>query len=75
MEKTIARYEPPCFQRWTENPLKYVKVMMDHIEASRIDVHEIHAKKKLSQNRTGSEIKRIKAGKPRGKHGCTSIFP
>lgn len=60
IEKTIAKYEPAYFQQWDEIPLAYKINMMEHIETFRIDIHEIQGQKKLSQNKTVSEIKRIK---------------
>ena len=60
IEKTIAKYEKAYFQHWNEIPLQYKINMMEHIETFRIDVHEMQAQKKLSQNKTASEIKRIK---------------
>ncbi len=60
IEKTITKYEPAYFQYWNEIPLQCKTDMMDHIETFRIDVFEMQAQKKLSQNKTAPEIKRIK---------------
>jgi len=59
LEATIENYEPGYRQQWDNFPDEYKSKMSKGIVAFEIVVTDIKAKKKLSQNRSESEKKRI----------------
>ena len=56
LKHTINSFEPAYLQQWEELPEQYRVKMMNGIVAFEIEVNDLQAKKKLSQNR--SEIER-----------------
>ena len=59
LENTIDNYEPFYRQQWDHLPEKYRSGQMTGIVAFKIEVIELQAKEKLSQNKTVNEQQRI----------------
>ncbi len=59
LEATIDNYEPSYRQQWNNFPEDYKLKMSKGIVAFEIIVTDLQAKKKLSQNRTDTEKKKI----------------
>lgn len=59
LENTIANYEPSYREQWNRLPEKYRSGQMTGIVAFKIEVTEIQAKEKLSQNKTLYEQEKI----------------
>jgi transcriptional regulator len=59
LEATIDNYETSYRQQWDNFPEEYKLKMLKGIVAFEIIVTDLQAKKKLSQNRTGTEKKKI----------------
>lgn len=59
LENTIDNYEPFYRQQWDRLPEKYRSGQMTGIVAFKIEVIELQAKEKLSQNKTVNEQQRI----------------
>lgn len=59
LENTIENYEASYYQQWNRLPEKYRLGQMAGIVAFKIEVTEIQAKEKLSQNKTTSEQEKI----------------
>lgn len=59
LKHTINTYEAAYFKQWETLPDYYRKRMMNGITAFEIEVTDLQAKKKLSQNRTDKEIENI----------------
>lgn len=59
LEKTIENYESPYRQQWDRLPEKYQLGQMMGIVGFKIEVTEIQAKEKLSQNKTHGEQQTI----------------
>jgi transcriptional regulator len=59
LENTINNYESSYRTQWEQLPQDFKQNMMNGIAAFEITVSDIQAKKKLSQNKTKQEQKRI----------------
>ncbi len=59
LEKTILNYEPGYLKQWNDLPEEYKAAMEKGIVAFEIEVEEVQAKKKLSQNKTEVERRNI----------------
>ncbi|HVS91602.1 MAG TPA: FMN-binding negative transcriptional regulator [Mucilaginibacter sp.] len=59
LKHTIETFEAAYFQQWQGLPEEYRSRMMNGIVAFEIEVTDLQAKKKLSQNRTDKEIENI----------------
>lgn len=59
LEATIANYELAYMQQWNGLPDDFKMKMMKGIVAFEIEITELQAKKKLSQNKTASEQRKI----------------
>ncbi|MBS1524341.1 MAG: FMN-binding negative transcriptional regulator [Bacteroidetes bacterium] len=59
LKHTIETFEAAYFQQWQGLPEEYRSRMMNGIVAFEIEVTDLQAKKKLSQNRTDREIENI----------------
>jgi transcriptional regulator len=59
LEKTIDTYESAYRQQWEQLPDDFKQKMVKGIVAFEIQVQDLQAKKKLSQNRTETEQRRI----------------
>ena len=59
LESTIDNYEPSYREQWNRLPEKYRLGQMNGIVAFKIEVTEIQAKEKLSQNRSSDEQQKI----------------
>jgi len=59
LEATIKNYEENYKQQWDSLPTDYKLKMLKGIVAFEIRITDLQAKKKLSQNKTGAEQKRI----------------
>ena len=59
LKHTINTYEASYFQQWESLPVDYKSRMMNGITAFEIEVTDLQAKKKLSQNRTDKEIENV----------------
>ncbi|HVV55103.1 MAG TPA: FMN-binding negative transcriptional regulator, partial [Mucilaginibacter sp.] len=59
LKHTIETFEAAYFQQWENLPEEYRSRMMNGIVAFEIEVTDLQAKKKLSQNRTDNEIDNI----------------
>jgi transcriptional regulator len=59
MEQTILQYEPAYLDQWKNLPEAYQSNMLKGIVGFQIEVTELQAKNKLSQNKTENEQKRI----------------
>ncbi|MBS1531062.1 MAG: FMN-binding negative transcriptional regulator [Bacteroidetes bacterium] len=59
LKHTIETFEAAYFQQWQGLPDEYKDRMMNGIVAFEIEVTDLQAKKKLSQNRTDKEIDNI----------------
>jgi transcriptional regulator len=59
LEATIGNYELAYMQQWNSLPEDFKLKMIKGIVAFEIEVTELQAKKKLSQNKTESEQRRI----------------
>ena len=59
LEQMIGFYEPGYRQQWEELPNKFKYGMLKGIVAFEIEVQELQGQKKLSQNKTVAERRRI----------------
>lgn len=59
LEKTIDTYESAYRQQWEQLPDDFKQKMVKGIVAFEINVQDLQAKKKLSQNRSETEQRRI----------------
>lgn len=59
LEATIANYELAYMQQWNGLPDDFKMKMIKGIVAFEIEITELQAKKKLSQNKTASEQRKI----------------
>jgi transcriptional regulator len=59
LEKTIMTYEQEYKQQWDNLPLDYKRKMQKGIVGFEIEVNNLQAKKKLSQNKSQAEQQRI----------------
>jgi transcriptional regulator len=59
MERTMVKYEPAYHQQWEQLSDAFKKKMLKGIVSFRIDVTEVQAKAKMSQNKSDEEIGRI----------------
>ncbi|MGN6637265.1 MAG: FMN-binding negative transcriptional regulator [Mucilaginibacter sp.] len=59
LKHTIETFEAGYFQQWQNLPEDYKSKMMNGIAAFEIEVTDLQAKKKLSQNRTDKEQENI----------------
>jgi transcriptional regulator len=59
LEKTIMVYEEDYKKQWDNLPLDYILKMQKGIVGFEIEVNDLQAKKKLSQNKTQAEQQRI----------------
>lgn len=59
LEQMIGFYEPRYRQQWEELPNKFKYGMLKGIVAFEIEVQELQGQKKLSQNKTVAERRRI----------------
>jgi transcriptional regulator len=59
LKNTIESFEPAYYQQWQSLPDEYRLRMMNGIVAFRIEVTDLQAKKKLSQNRSELERENI----------------
>ncbi len=59
MENTIENYETEYKQQWNNLPQEFKIKMIKGIVAFEINVTEIQAKEKLSQNKTANERRNI----------------
>jgi len=59
LKHTINTYEAAYFKQWESLPDDYKSRMMNGITAFEIEVTDLQAKKKLSQNRTDKEIENV----------------
>lgn len=59
LEKTIQYYDPAYLEQWQQLPDKFKRHMINGIVAFELQVTELQAKYKLSQNRTATERKLI----------------
>jgi transcriptional regulator len=59
LKHTIETFEAAYFQQWESLPEDYKSKMMNGIVAFEIEVTDLQAKKKLSQNRTEKEIENV----------------
>lgn len=59
LKNTIETFEPGYYQQWQSLPDEYRSRMMNGIVAFKIEVTDLQAKKKLSQNRSEKEIENI----------------
>ncbi len=59
LEKTIMAYETGYKQQWDSLPMDYKLKMLKGIVAFEIEVNDLQGKKKLSQNKTQTEQRRI----------------
>jgi transcriptional regulator len=59
MEEAIDNFETAYKQQWNNLPADYKSKMLNGIIAFEIVVTDLQAKKKLSQNKTGNEKKKI----------------
>jgi transcriptional regulator len=59
LKHTIEAFEPGYYQQWQKLPDDYKSRMMNGIVAFEIEVTDLQAKKKLSQNRTKTERENI----------------
>ncbi|WP_034045520.1 FMN-binding negative transcriptional regulator [Wocania ichthyoenteri] len=59
LENTIENYEVEYKQQWNELPKEFKRKMIKGIVAFEINVTDIQAKEKLSQNKTGKERQNI----------------
>ncbi len=59
LEKTIDNYEPSFMDKYVNFPIDYKLKMINGIVAFEILITDIQAKKKLSQNRSETEKKKI----------------
>jgi transcriptional regulator len=59
LKHTIETFEAAYFKQWESLPEEYRSRMMNGITAFEIEVTDLQAKKKLSQNRTDKEIENI----------------
>lgn len=59
LEQMISFYEPEYHRQWSELPDKFKYGMLKGIVAFEIDVEELQGQKKLSQNKTVAERRRI----------------
>jgi transcriptional regulator len=59
LEDTIMAYEAGYKQQWDNLPMDYKLKMQKGIAAFEIEVNDLQAKKKLSQNKTPAEQQRI----------------
>ena len=59
LKTTINTFEPGYYQQWQSLPDEYRSRMMNGIVAFKIEVTDLQAKKKLSQNRSEKEIENI----------------
>jgi transcriptional regulator len=60
MEDSIAAFEPAYLKQWKSLPETYTSKMLQGITAFELPVEELHAKEKLSQNKTEAEQARIR---------------
>lgn len=59
LKQTIEAFEASYYQQWQSLPNEYRSRMVDGIVAFEIEVTDLQAKKKLSQNRTEAEKENI----------------
>ena len=59
LKHTIETFEAAYFQQWQGLPEEYRSRMMNGITAFEIEVTDLQAKKKLSQNRANKEIENV----------------
>ncbi len=59
MERTIVKYEPAYFQKWQGMSEEFKSRMLKGIVPFQIEITDVQAKAKLSQNKTEQEIDRI----------------
>ncbi len=59
LQETIETYERPFLQKWNGFPEDYKERMTNGIVAFELPIHDLQAKKKLSQNRTEREKAKI----------------
>ena len=59
LEHTINTYEAAYMQQWDKLPEDFKSKMMNGITAFGIEVTDLQAKKKLSQNRSDKEIENV----------------
>jgi transcriptional regulator len=59
LKHTINTYEAAYMQQWDKLPEDFKSKMMNGIVAFEIEVTDLQAKKKLSQNRTDREIENV----------------
>jgi len=59
MKKSIATFDPEQRKKWAEYPTDYIQKLLRGITAFRIDIEEVQAKEKLSQNRNATEKRQI----------------
>lgn len=59
LEATIGNYEQAYMQQWSALPDDFKLKMIKGIVAFEIEITELQAKKKLSQNKTASEQRKI----------------
>jgi transcriptional regulator len=59
LKHTINTFEVDYFKQWQSLPEDYKLKMMNGITAFEIEVTDLQAKKKLSQNRTDKEVQNI----------------
>lgn len=59
MQRTMIKYEPEYYEKWLKLPDDFKDRMLKGIVTFEIDVTEIQAKAKLSQNKSQKEIDNI----------------
>ena len=59
LEETIHAFETSYMQQWNQLPEKYRSGQMEGIVGFKIEITELQAKEKLSQNKTVNEQKKI----------------
>lgn len=59
MERTMVKYEPAYFQKWKGMSEEFRSRMLKGIVSFEIEITDIQAKAKLSQNKSEQEVDRI----------------
>lgn len=59
LRKTILHHEPNFLEQWKQLPVEYKGLMKRELRAFRIKITKMEAQKKLSQNKSLEEKKRI----------------
>lgn len=73
LEEMINTFEADYMQQWNKLPDEFKLKMLNGIVAFKIHVSDLQAKKKLSQNKTGTEKQKIIAALEKGSDSEKSV--